>query len=135
MKTKLLFFALILGFNFCLGQDFDETKTKILFEKFNEKEKTPFDYKILNEFLKDIKIEELKSGKEIEKELFFENSESNCKDKLKISFDKKSKNFILYVHEETFIEDLGWCSEGLYSYSFQIKNKQIIKVKYKFLAG
>lgn len=135
MKKTFLFFFFVFGFNFCLSQDFDATKTKVLFEEFNKLYKTPFDQNTLNAFFKEIKIENLKSGKEIEKELFFENVETNCKDKLKISYHKESNGFVLNVYEKTFVEDLDWCPEHLYFGTFKIKNNKIIKVTFKQVAG
>lgn len=135
MKKTFLFFFFVLSFNFCLSQDFDETKTKVLFEEFNKLYKTPFDYNTLHTFFKEIKVEELKSGKEVEKEFLFENFDCECKDKLKISYHKESNSFVLNVYEKTFVEDLDWCPEHLYFGTFKIKNNKIIKVTFKQVAG
>ena len=134
-KTTCFLFFLFLSLNFCFSQDFDETKTKMLFDKFNEQSVTPFNHKTLNAFLGAIKIEELKSGKEVEQEVLFEDFDCECKDKLKISYYKKDNSFILYIHEESYIEDLDWCPEHTYQGVFEIKNNDIINVKFKLITG
>ncbi len=50
-----------------LGQNFNKSRIKSLFEKLDNQSQTPFSYKILEGFLKDSKIEALKKGKEVEK--------------------------------------------------------------------
>jgi hypothetical protein len=134
-KTTWFLYLLFLCFNFCFCQDFDEKKVKILFEKFNEQSVTPFNYKTLNTFLKDVKIEELKSGKEIEKEVLFEDFICECKDKLKISYHKESNVFLLYIYEESYTEDLDWCPEHTYQGVFNIENDKVVQVTFKLVAG
>ena len=129
-----LFFAL-LSCNFSLSQNFNKSQIKILFEKFNKQTQTPFSYKILEDFLKDIKIEDLKKGKEFEKEVLFENFDCECMDVMKISFDKTSKTFILKINEASFVKDLDWCPEHSYIGSFEIKENKIVNTEFNLVAG
>lgn len=129
-----LFFAL-LSCNFSLSQNFNKSQIKILFEKFNKQTQTPFSYKILEDFLKDIKIEDLKKGKEFEKEVLFENFDCECKDVMKISYDKTLKTFILKINEASFVKDLDWCPEHLYIGSFKIKENKIVNTEFNLVAG
>ncbi|WP_297869399.1 hypothetical protein [uncultured Flavobacterium sp.] len=121
--------------NLNLGQNFNKSQIKILFEKFNKQTQTPFSYKILEDFLKDIKIEDLKKGKEFEKEVLFENFDCECMDVMKISFDKTSKTFILKINEASFVKDLDWCPEHSYIGSFEIKENKIVNTEFNLVAG
>ena len=132
--TLFLTFTL-LSCNLSLGQNFNKSQIKILFEKFNKQTQTPFSYKILEDFLKDIKIEDLKKGKEFEKEVLFENFDCECKDKLEISYDKSTKVFILQIHEASFVKDLDWCPEHSYIGSFEIKENKIVNAEFNLVAG
>ncbi|MCU4187886.1 hypothetical protein M9Q43_01760 [Flavobacterium sp. HXWNR29] len=129
-----MFFALLSG-NISLSQNFNKSQIKSLFEKFNKQTQTPFSYKILEDFLKDIKIEDLKKGKEFEKEVLFENFDCECKDVMKISFDKTSKTFILKINEASFVQDLDWCPEHTYIGSFKIKEDKIVNTEFNLVAG
>jgi len=132
--TLFLFFALLSG-NISLSQNFNKSQIKSLFEKFNKQTQTPFSYKILEDFLKDIKIEDLKKGKEFEKEVLFENFDCECKDVMKISFDKAAKTFILKINEASFVKDLDWCPEHSYIGSFKIENNKIVNTEFNLVAG
>ena len=132
--TFFLTFTL-LSCNLSLGQNFNKSQIKSLFEKFNNQSQTPFSYKILEDFLKDIKIEDLKKGKEFEKEVLFENFDCECKDVMKISFDKTSKTFILKINEASFVQDLDWCPEHTYIGSFKIKEDKIVNTEFNLVAG
>ena len=89
----------------------------------------------MEDFLKDVKIEDLKNGKEFEKEVLFENFDCECKDRLKISYDKSTKVFILQIHEASFVKDLDWCPEHSYIGSFKIKGNKIINIVFNLIAG
>ena len=132
--TLFLTFTL-LSCNLSLGQNFNKSQIKILFEKFNKQTQTPFSYKILEDFLKDIKIEDLKKGKEFEKEVLFENFDCECKDVMKISYDKTLKTFILKINEASFVKDLDWCPEHSYIGSFEIKENKIVNTEFNLVAG
>jgi len=132
--TLFLTFTL-LSCNLSLGQNFNKSQIKILFEKFNKQTQTPFSYKILEDFLKDIKIEDLKKGKEFEKEVLFENFDCECKDVMKISYDKTLKTFILKINEASFVNDLDWCPEHSYIGSFEIKENKIVNAEFNLVAG
>lgn len=132
--TLFLTFTL-LSCNLSLGQNFNKSQIKILFEKFNKQTQTPFSYKILEDFLKDIKIEDLKKGKEFEKEVLFENFDCECKDVMKISYDKTLKTFILKINEASFVKDLDWCPEHSYIGSFEIKENKIVNAVFNLVAG
>ncbi|HLO74360.1 MAG TPA: hypothetical protein VK164_10525 [Flavobacterium sp.] len=140
MMSKRFYITLFLSFTFLfcnisLSQNFNKSQIKILFEKFNKQSQTPFSYKILEDFLKDIKIEDLKKGKTFEKEVLFENFDCECKDVMKISYDKTSKTFILKIQEATFVKDLDWCPEHSYVGSFKIKDNKIINTGFYLIAG
>lgn len=134
-KTAYFLFFLLLCFNFSFSQNFDEKKTKALYEKFNEQLRTPFKYKTLKTFLKDVLIEDLKSGKVVEKEVLFEDFNCDCTDKLKISYDKKTNVFILFISEKTFDKNLDWCPEHTFLGFFNIEKNEIVAVEFKFIAG
>lgn len=125
----------LLSCNFSTSQNFNSSQTKILFEKFNKQSRTPFSYKILADFLNNIKIEDLKKGKEFEKEILFENFTCECKDKMKIYYDKSTKVFILQIHETSFVKDLDWCPEHFYIGSFKIKDNKIVNTEFNLIAG
>ena len=52
-----------------------------------------------------------------------------------LSYDNKQDAFILYIYEETYVEDMDWCPESTYQYSFKIKDQKATSVKLEFLAG
>jgi len=117
------------------SQSFDEVKTKILFDKFNKQTKTPFSFKVLNDFLLNVKIEELKKGKIFQKEVLFEKFKNDCIDILELSYDEPTKSFILKVNEATFVKELDWCPEHTYLGSFKIINNKIMNTDFKLVAG
>ncbi len=125
----------LLSCNLSLSQNFNNSQIKILFQKFNKQSRTPFSYKILEDFLKNIKIEDLKKGKAFEKEIVFENFACDCKDRMKIYYDKSTKVFILEIHETSFVKDLDWCPEHSYIGSFKIKDNKIINTEFNLIAG
>ena len=49
--------------------------------------------------------------------------------------DKNQDIFILGIYEETYVEDMDWCPESAYQYSFGVKNQKAINVSFEFLAG
>jgi hypothetical protein len=110
-------------------------KTKILFDKFNKQTKTPFSFKVLNDFLLNVKIEELKKGKIFQKEVLFEKFKNDCIDILELSYDEPTKSFILKVNEATFVKELDWCPEHTYLGSFKIINNKIMNTDFKLVAG
>ncbi|MBP6039872.1 MAG: hypothetical protein KA523_06720 [Flavobacterium sp.] len=89
----------------------------------------------MDDFLKDIKIEDLKNGKEFEKEVLFENFDCDCKDRIKISYNITYGSFILEVSEATYVKDLDWCPEHSYLGSFKIKENKIVNAKFSLIAG
>jgi len=125
----------LLSCNLSLSQNFNKSQIKTLFDSFNKQSKTPFNYKVLDDFLKDIKIEDLKNGKEFEKEVLFENFDCDCKDRIKISYNKTYSSFILEVSEATYVKDLDWCPEHSYLGSFKIKENKIVNAKFSLIAG
>ena len=135
MNLFLIFCISTICITNAYSQKFDETKIKTLFNQFNKVSPTPFNYKVLKDFLKNIKIEELKKGKKIEKECLFENFKCECIDKLKIEFDKKSNTFILSVHEEKYEKDVDWCPEHSFIGSFKINNNKVYEVNFRLVAG
>lgn len=132
--TLFLSFTL-LSCNLSLSQNFNNSQIKILYKEFNNQSQTPFSHKILENFLKDIEIEDLKKGKEFEKEVLFENFDCECKDVMKISYDKTSKTFILKINEASFVKDLDWCPEHSYVGSFKIKENKIVNTEFNLVAG
>ena len=54
---------------------------------------------------------------------------------MKISYSQSESRFILFVYEEFYEEELDWCPESSYSYSFGIKNLKIVDLKLDFMAG
>ncbi len=125
----------LLSCNFSSSQNFNTSQIKTLFDSFNKQSQTPFNYKVLEDFLKDVKIEDLKNGKEFEKEVLFENFDCECKDRLKISYDKSKKVFILQIHEASFVKDLDWCPEHSYIGFFKIKGNKIVNTEFNLIAG
>jgi len=89
----------------------------------------------LVELLNGINLEELKNGKEYEKEFLFEDFECDCFDKIKISYSNQDGRFNLWVYEEFFEEGLDWCPESSYSYSFKIDNNKIVDLQLDYMAG
>lgn len=114
---------------------FDQDLNKSLYEKLNSEFEIHFSLKDLNSVLNGVKIGELKKGKEIEKVMLFENFKCDCYDKIKISYSQSENRFILFIYEEAFVEDLDWCPESSYCFSFNLKNNKIIDLRMDFIAG
>ena len=123
-----------------------EKSTKIIFDAdlsenlYKEMEASSegvlsFSQQQLSDLLKIADPAELKNGNSYAVELLFEPFECNCLDKMDLSYDNKQDAFILYIYEETYVEDMDWCPESSYQYSFGIKDQKAIDVKLEFLAG
>lgn len=94
-----------------------------------------FSQQQLIDFLKVTDPEELKKGNSYGAELLFESFECNCLDEISISYDANKDAFIISVYEEAYVEDLDWCPESSYEYSFGIQDQKAVNVKFDFLAG
>ena len=123
-----------------------EKSTKIIFDAdlsenlYKEMEASSegalsFNQQQLSDLLKVANPTELKKGNSYHTELRFESFECNCLDKMELSYDKKQGTFILFIYEETYVEDLDWCPESTYQYSFKIKDQKATNVTLEFLAG
>ena len=133
-----LIFFLVFALFYCnsgFSQNFNKTQIKTLFDTFSKQSQTPFSYKVLENFLKDVNIENLKKGNVFEKEVLFENFDCDCKDKMQISYDKSTKVFIIQIYEAIFVKDLDWCPEHSYIGSFKIIDDRIVNTKFNLIAG
>jgi hypothetical protein len=133
-----LIFFLAFALFYCnpsFSQNFNKTQIKSLFDAFNKQSQTTFSYKVLENFLKDVNIENIKKGNVFEKEVLFENFECDCKDRMKISFDKSTKVFIIQIYEASFVKDLDWSPEHSYIGSFKIIDDRIENTKFNLIAG
>jgi hypothetical protein len=117
------------------SQNINTSQVKTLFDAFNKQSQTPFSYKVLEDFLKDVNIENIKKGNVFEKEVLFENFDCECKDKMQISYDKSTKVFIVQIYEASFVKDLDWCPEHYYIGTFKIKDNKIFNTKFNLIAG
>jgi hypothetical protein len=117
------------------SQNFNTSQVKTLFDAFNKQSQTPFSYKVLEDFLKDVNIENIKKGNVFEKEVLFENFDCECKDKMQISYNKSTKVFIIQIYEASFVKDLDWCPEHSYIGTFKIKDNKIFNTKFNLIAG
>ena len=52
----------LLSCNFSTSQNFNSSQTKILFDEFNRESQTPFSYKTLENFLKDMRARVIKKA-------------------------------------------------------------------------
>jgi hypothetical protein len=120
-----------------INSNFEKASIENLFKelKKNSEFESELSEKILVEFLYKVDISDLKNGKSIEKEFLFEDIKCNCKDKLSISYNKENQRFELNIYEEFFEEDLDWCPESSYLFSFKFENNKISDVKLLNLAG
>ena len=150
-KSIILPFCLVLIALSCKTNDdapvsTTEKSTKIIFDAdlsenlYKEMEASSegalsFSQQQLSDLLKVADPTELKNGNSCQAELQFESFECNCLDKMDLSYDKKQDAFILLIYEETYVEDLDWCPESKYQYSFKIKDQKATSVKLEFLAG
>lgn len=65
----IISFAL-LNSNSSNSQNLNKSQVKTLFDNFNEQSQTPFKYKVLEDFLNDVKIEDLKKGMCLKKKFY-----------------------------------------------------------------
>ena len=130
-----IFSFALLNSNSSNSQNLNKSQVKTLFDNFNEQSQTPFKYKVLEDFLNDVKIEDLKKGNVFEKEVLFENFDCDCKDKMQISYNKSTKVFIIQIYEASFVKDLDWCPEHSYIGSFKIIDDRIVNTKFNLIAG
>jgi hypothetical protein len=83
-----------------------------------------------------IGLADLKAGKEVEKEILFEeNCNCNCYDKIRIAYDAERQRYVLHIYEEFYEPDMDWCPESSWQYSFNIEDNQIIDLNLDFMAG
>ena len=117
--------------------EFDADFSRDLYEKLIKASEgsVNFSQQPLIDFLKVANPEELKNGNSYESELLFEFIECDCLDQMSLSYDKNQDAFILGIYEETYVEDMDWCPESAYQYSFGVKNQKAINVSFEFLAG
>jgi len=94
-----------------------------------------FDKNLLSGFLAEVDVVEVKNGNVFEKKVLFESFDCDCFDKLSLSFDKETGRYTLLIYEEIFIEELDWCPESSYGYSFAIKNQKLLDFRLDFMAG
>lgn len=130
-----LFSFVLLNSNSSTSQNLNKSQVKTLFDTFNKQSQTPFKYKVLEDFLKEVKIEDIKKGNVFEKEVQFEDFDCDCKDKMQISYDKSTKVFIIQIYEASFVKDLDWCPEHSYIGSFKIIDDRIVNTKFNLIAG
>ncbi|MCR8668054.1 hypothetical protein NO995_10200 [Aestuariibaculum sp. M13] len=108
-----------------------------LIEKLFKNLKSNFeiDFKLshLDNALNGINLSELKNGKVFEKEMLFEDFECKCFDKITVSYSEK--RYLLDIYEEFYEEELDWCPESSYRYSFMIINDNISDLKLDYMAG
>ena len=116
---------------------FDADFAQDLYEKLIKASEgsVSFSQQQLIDFLKTASPEELKNGNSYESELLFESIECDCLDRISMSYDENQDVFILGIYEETYVEDMDWCPESTYQYSFGVKNQKAINVSFEFLAG
>lgn len=116
---------------------FDADFARDLYEKLMKASEgsVSFSQQQLIDFLKAANPEELKNGNSYESELLFESIECDCLDQMSLSYDGNQDAFILGIYEETYVEDMDWCPESAYQYSFGVKNQKAINVSFEFLAG
>ncbi|RCL75073.1 MAG: hypothetical protein DBW72_03595 [Flavobacteriales bacterium] len=117
--------------------DFDADFTQDLYEKIMKasEDSVTFSQQQLIDFLKTANPEEVKNGNSYESELLFESIECDCLDQMSLSYDENQDAFILGIYEETYVEDMDWCPESAYQFSFGVKNQKAINVSFEFLAG
>lgn len=138
MKKISFTIVLLILFASCnSSKNFEKSTVKNLYLALKNQQdfKSDLTENTLFEFLKNVNILELENGIEFEKELFFEKCECDCKDKISIKCSKGGKLFELNIYEESFENDLDWCPETSYIFTFQIKNNKIQDFRLKFIAG
>lgn len=88
--------------------------------------------KLLNMFLKDMKEGEFSKTNKFEKEYNFNiappdyTDSKECKDKISITFDKRTCSFLLVIYNEFFAE---WCQESTIFYEFKIAGDKIYDLR------
>ena len=117
--------------------DFDADFAQDLYEKLIKASEgsVNFSQQQLTNFLKAANPGELKNGNSYESELLFESIECDCLDRMSLSYNENQDTFILGIYEQTYVEDMEWCPESTYQYSFGVKNQKAINVSFEFLAG
>jgi hypothetical protein len=84
--------------------------------------------KLLDKFIKDLNKDQLYKTGEFEKEYNFNiappqyTDSKECKDKVSLTFDKKTCSFRLIIFNEFFAE---WCQESTVVYAFKINGDKI----------
>ncbi len=114
---------------------FDKATVISLYDKLNSKFDIDFNQHHLESALIGISINRVKAGEEFEEEMLFEDFECNCFDIIRISYSNENQRFLLWVYEEFYESELDWCPESSYTYSFQIRNRQIVDLQLDFMAG
>ena len=119
------------------NNNFDEAEIVKLYHEIKNNNGLDSDLseQILLNFFKEVSISDLKNRNSFEKELFFEECKCYCKDKLSISFNKSTELFELNVYEEFFENDLDWCPETSFMFSFKLEHNNISNIKLEFIAG
>ncbi|MDG4716197.1 hypothetical protein [Winogradskyella marincola] len=113
--------------------EFDKNLIEQLHKNLKSNFEIDFELNHLNNALNGIKLSELKSGKVFEKEMLFEDFECECLDKITISHSEN--RYLLDIYEEFYEEELDWCPESSYRYSFKIADNKISDLKLDFMAG
>ena len=138
MKKLFFGFSILILLSSCnLNKKFEKhTVEKLYVELKKEKNfESDLNETMLFEFLKNVNIAELKKGKKIEQDYFFESFKCDCQDKLSISYSNENNKFELNIYEESFEKDLDWCPETTYLFSFQIESTEIKNVMLEQIAG
>lgn len=136
-KIILMNFVFVFFMGCNTKEKFQENTIKKLYVelKKNKEFESDLTENILIEFLENVNISEIKQGKEIEKKLIFENFKCSCLDELKITYSKKNNRFELRIYEEFFEEDIDWCPETTYFFSFKIQDEKILELKLEGISG
>lgn len=88
--------------------------------------------RLLNMFLEDMKEGEFSKTSKFEKEYNFNiappdyTDSKECKDKISITFDKRTCSFLLVIYNEFFAE---WCQESTILYEFKITDNKIYDLR------
>lgn len=114
---------------------FDEEIITALYAELDAEFYIGFKQSHLEILLRNRDMMSLRAGEVFEEELLFEDFECDCLDKMRVSYAKADKRFVLWIYEEIYEADLDWCPESTYSYSFQIENHKVTDLKLDFMAG
>ena len=147
-KSIILTFCLVLIALSCKTNDdapvsTTEKSTKIIFDAdlsenlYKEMEASSegvlsFSQQQLSDLLKIADPAELKNGNSYAVELLFEPFECNCLDKMDLSYDNKQDAFILYIYEETYVEDMDTCSIIVFANTFDILVGNAFPISFHF---